>query len=126
MSVTYVEPPKQVRIPIAWAMYVEKLLREARVKSAWTLGSDERIHVAFETKGRVFSMGIAQLMTGKDGVTLSVLNIHVGPWSKKDTVAMALERAGAHVETDDSFKNDLTVSLVDDGEIKFITIPLRR
>lgn len=124
MELTDIEPPSSVRIPIASALYVEKLLREARVERAWMMGSDKNIHVAFQTKGRVFSIGVAQLMTEDDGLTVAVLSIHVGPWSGKDTIAKGLERAGARVEM--TFKNDVAATFVNDKDTNFVTVPLRR
>ena len=124
MEISYVEPPTSVRIPIASALYVENLLREARAESAWMMGSDKNIHVAFKKKGRVFSLGIAQLMTEDDGLTVSVLNIHVGPWSGKDTIAKGLKQAGALVEM--KLKNDVTAIFMHEEGTSFVTVPLRR
>ena len=126
MNTNDVEPPSRVRIPSGWGRKVEKLLQDARVKRAWTFESDKNVHVSFETKARIFSMGLAQLMTEKDGETVSVLNIHVGPWSSKSSLSAALEKAGAKVEISMGDWNDLTITSLEGKDGDFTTVQLRR
>lgn len=124
----YLEAPGRVSFPINLARELQGMMRGATGAKAFTLDSvnDNELHVTFDTKPRLFGIGVVQMMIDQRTLRVVVINLHVGPLSFRSALAYRLEKAGFMVEA--AFKvNSLTVFCnTDDYNDRYVEIPLNR
>ena len=93
------EAPAHIFFPAKIARQFQGMMREARAAKAFTgVTGPNELHVTFDEKPRLTGIGVSMLMLDSRSLRVSVINLHVGPWSSRDALARRFVNAGVHVQ----------------------------